>query len=486
MTSLLQQTACRDIDCLTAIVAIIRPGAANQGAKEVFARRHNRLEPPTYAHPSLRPVLENTYGLMVFEEHILQIATEFAGLNLGQADVLRRALNKENQPMIQDMGVKFVDSALAMGRSKEEIKAVWSLVAAFSGFMFNKAHSAEYAVEAFQGAWLKLRWPAHYLAAILSNYRGFYAHSPTLPQILYVMEALRRGIGFHPPCVNASRPRFSVECGCPILSRTGERLPDRLFIRIPVSHINGLSESFLERYRAAREYGPFASLDDFIARCRPGESEALSLLDAGALDSLGPSRPELFWRLRRLTRHPQGTGLFSEKRYQEAYPPDAPPIDLTLPDARQIAARETELLGFPVTLHPLDHLGTDDKGRRIDWSLYTPVDQLANYPNRRVHVCGLMVADRVSGTLNGGLLKFVTLADRTGVVETILFPDAYQRFGHLTAAHAILAATGIVEPFATGTGFTLRIQNVRPPTMTGETASPPWPRQSVQRRHPRR
>ena len=211
MTSLLQQCNCRDIDCLTAVVAVIRPGAANQGKKEAFARRHQGLETPSYAHPSLKAALEKTYGLMVFEEHILQVATEFAGMNLGRADVLRRALNKGNAALIAELESEFYASALLNGRQPGEINVVWPLLEGFSGFMFNKAHSAEYAVEAFQGAWLKLRWPAQYIAAILSNYRGFYAGSPTLPQILYVMEALRLGIGFRPPCVNRSFRRFSVE-----------------------------------------------------------------------------------------------------------------------------------------------------------------------------------------------------------------------------------------------------------------------------------
>jgi len=211
MTSLLRQCNCRDIDCLTAIVAIIRPGAANQGKKELFARRYQGFEPAAFAHPSLVPVLAGTYGLMVFEEHILQIATDFAGMNLGRADVLRRALNKENRKLIAELKAEFWQCARGEGRGEGETATVWAQLEGFCGFMFNKAHSAEYAVEAFQGAWLKHRWPAHYLAAILSNYRGFYASSPTLPQIMYVMEALRLGIGMLPPCVNRSGPRFRVE-----------------------------------------------------------------------------------------------------------------------------------------------------------------------------------------------------------------------------------------------------------------------------------
>src|SRR5206468_3825968 len=151
-------------------------------------RRHQGFEPPTYAHPSIKSILEETYGLMMFEEHILQIAVEFAHMNVGRADVLRRALNKENRSLIAEMREEFHRSALEHGRTRAEIEAVWAVLDNFAGFMFNKAHSAEYALEAFQGAWLKRRWPAHYIAAILSNYRGFYAHSPTLAQILYVLE----------------------------------------------------------------------------------------------------------------------------------------------------------------------------------------------------------------------------------------------------------------------------------------------------------
>jgi DNA polymerase III alpha subunit len=596
MTSLIQQCNCRDIDCLTAVVAIIRPGAANQGKKEAFARRYQNLEAPSYAHPSLVAPLEKTYGLMVFEEHILQVAVEFAGMNLGRADVLRRALNKQNLPLIAELKSEFRACALQIGRRPDEIDIVWPFVEGFAGFMFNKAHSAEYAVEAFQGAWLKRRWPAHYIAAILSNYRGFYASSPTLPQILYVMEAHRLGFRFLPPCVNRSREHFSVEpsplwCshpGCaPAVGCTqaleGRQEPAAAFsnlkseisnlrslaIRVPVSHIASLSQSFLDRYAAARANGPFASIADFVDRCRPTESEAQSLLDAGAFDCLGApgqsliganagtavpnqspsgseghrgeasgneeyrgeasgseehrgeasgsegyggkeraglehaprsrpgsdrehaiarfrsSRPAMFWQLRKLLRRAAASGpsLWSALDRERAAlstqhsalstghsasaaldrDDTAPPIEFTEPDIRQIAQREMDLLGFPITLDPLTFLSRDDKGRQIDWSRYVPVEQLGRHLRRRVAVCGLMVADRVNATTTGDLMKFVTLADRTGFIETILFPDAYQRFGHLTVANPILAATGIVEPYENNNGFTLRVQQVSPP-----------------------
>jgi DNA polymerase III alpha subunit len=140
-----------------------------------------------------------------------------------------------------------------------------------------------------------------------------------------------------------------------------------------------------------------------------------------------------------------------------------PPIALTQPDVWQIAQREMELLGFPITIDPLTFLGRDEQGRQIDWSHYVPVNELDKYYGRRVTVCGIMVADRVNPTMQGDLMKFVSLADRTGVVETFLFPDTYRCFGHLTVANPILAATGIVEPFENRNGFNLRVEYVAPP-----------------------
>ena len=459
MTSLIRQCDCRDIDGLTSIVAIIRPGAANQGKKDRFARRYQGFEVPSYAHPSLEPVLESTFGLMVFEEHILQIATEFAGMNLGRADVLRRALNKENRTMIAEMKTEFVAGAGKLGRSEREIDAVWPMIEGFAGFMFNKAHSAEYAVEAFQGAWLKRRWPAHYLAAILSNYRGFYVGTGALPQILYVMEALRLGIRFLPPCVNRSRPRFSVEY---VPSSQLSILNSQIAIRIPVTHVKGLSHAFLDRYLEERERGPFESLTDFLRLCRPREAESRTLLDSGALDGFGMSRPAMFWQLRRQVREGSAyrVGLWDAN---DDDCNDAPPIEFTQPDVWQITQREMELLGFPVTIDPLTFLGRDDQGGQTDWSRYMPIDQVGQHLGETVAVCGLMVADRVNHTTSGELMKFVTLADRTGFVEAFLFPDAYQRFGHLTVANPILAATGMVEPFENRNGFTLRLQGVFKP-----------------------
>src|SRR5437899_7045315 len=152
MTSLCRMCNVRDIDTLIAIVSVIRPGAANEGKKLAFTQRYQGLEPVTYPHPSLEPVLRDTFGLVVYEEHILQICEAFAGLPPGRADVLRRALNKQNRDVIAEIRGEFFASARTRGHAPEKVEEVWGLVTGFAGSALCKAPSTAYGVEAFHCA----------------------------------------------------------------------------------------------------------------------------------------------------------------------------------------------------------------------------------------------------------------------------------------------------------------------------------------------
>src|SRR6185369_16604609 len=152
-----------------AIVSVIRPGAANEDKKRSFTSRYQKMEPPEYPDPSLEPCLRSTFGLVVYEEHILQLCEAFAGLAPGRADVLRRALAKHKEPIIEEIHREFVASARARGHDEEKIAEVWGLARGFAGYAFCKAHSTAYGVEAFQGAWFKRYHPVEFMAAVLSN-----------------------------------------------------------------------------------------------------------------------------------------------------------------------------------------------------------------------------------------------------------------------------------------------------------------------------
>ena len=344
MTGLCRQCHVRDIDTLIAIVSVIRPGAANEGKKLAFTRRYQGLEPITYPHPSLEPVLRDTFGLVVYEEHILQICEAFAGLNAGRADVLRRALNKQKRAVIAEIREEFCASARARGHAPEKIEEVWGLVTGFAGYAFCKAHSTAYGVEAYQSAWLKRNHPAEFMAAVLTNGKGFY------DPLVYVLESYRLGLEFLPPTINEPGPAFVSH---------GRN------IRVPLTRAKGLSAQTTDRLLAARTEGAFASLPDFFRRVAPGGEEWEAMLRAGAFDEFGETRTRQFWEAQRMVksnlRNPKsGNGnRHLEFDFDAGTSPvtdffEQNPALLREPTRRERLEAETELFGFAVSGHPLE------------------------------------------------------------------------------------------------------------------------------------
>jgi len=431
MTSLCRQCNVREIDGLVAIVSVIRPGAANEGKKLAFTRRYQGLETVVYPHPSLEACLRSTYGLVVYEEHILQICEAFAGLSPGRADVLRRALNKQNRKVIEKIQGEFVQSALSRGHSAEKIAEVWGLVTGFAGYAFCKAHSTAYGVEAYQSAWLKKYFPVEFMAAVLSNGKGFYH------PIVYVLECHRLGLKLLPPSINHPGPLFQ---------------PVGQSIRVPVRSVKGLTNRTNERILAEHERGPFQSLADFYRRVTASPEEMESLLRVGAFDEFGRTRTAQFWECQFLQR---AFGHADNGRQGLLLPPPGmdrlPEVPLKEPTRRERLEAENELLGFPASGHPLelhDH---------IAWNTYCPVAKLAEHVGKEVVTCGLIVEQRTHHQITGEPMKFLTLADWTGMVETELFAQTYRSYGLATVRYPVLEVEAKVEPFENGRGFSLRV-----------------------------
>jgi error-prone DNA polymerase len=431
MTSLCRQCNVREIDGLVAIVSVIRPGAANEGKKLAFTRRYQGLEPVTYPHPSLEACLRSTYGLVVYEEHILQISEAFAGLPPGRADVLRRALNKQNRSLIEKIQGEFFQSALSRGHSPEKIDEVWGLVTGFAGYAFCKAHSTAYGVEAYQSAWLKKYFPAEFMSAVLSNGKGFYH------PIVYVLECHRLGLQLLPPSINQPGPLFQ---------------PVGQAIRVPVRCAKELTTRTSEKILAEHERGPFQSLADFYRRVAASPEEMELLLRVGAFDEFGRTRTAQFWECQFLQR---AFGYADSGRQGLLLPPPGmdrlPEVPLNEPTRRERLEAENELLGFPASGHPLelhDH---------IAWNTYCPVAKLAEHVGDTVVACGLVVEQRTHHQITGEPMKFLTLADWTGMVETELFAQTYKSYGLATVRYPVLEVTATVEPFENGRGFSLRV-----------------------------
>lgn len=436
MTSLSRMCNVQEIDGLVAIVSVIRPGAANEGKKLAFTRRYQGLEPIAYPHPSLETCLKSTYGLVVYEEHILQISEAFAGLSPGRADVLRRALNKYNRPLIAEIRGEFFQSAALRGHTKEKTEEVWGLVTGFAGYAFCKAHSTAYGVEAYQSAWLKRYHPLEFMAAVLSNGKGFYH------PIVYVLECHRLGITLLPPSVNRPGPAFE---------------PDGNAIRVPVRYVKGLTEKTNERIVTEGEREPFQSLSDFYRRIAATPEEMELLLRVGAFDEFGRERTAQFWECQFLQK------TFGTADSLQGFllpPPGAdrlPEVPLSEPSRHERLESEHELLGFPASGHPLelhDH---------IAWDTYCPVSLLGEHVGEEVVTCGLVVEQRTHNQITGEPMKFLTLADWTGMVETELFAKTYRSYGLATVRYPVLEITARVEAFDNKQGFSLRVLRATQP-----------------------
>jgi DNA-directed DNA polymerase III PolC len=437
MTSLCRMCNVREIDGLIAIVSVIRPGAANEGKKLSFTRRYQRMEPVEYPHPSLEVCLRSTYGLVVYEEHILQICEAFAGLPPGRADVLRRALNKQKRPVIEEICREFVSSSLTRGHSPEKTAEVWELVTGFAGYAFCKAHSTAYGVEAYQSAWLKRYFPAEFMAAVLSNGKGFY------DPLVYVLECHRLGLKLMPPSVNEPGPAF---------------VPHENLIRVPITRMKGLTDKTSDKILAARAQGSFTSLADFFHRVIPSSEELESMIRAGAFDEFGDKRTRQFWQAQYLLRT-FGSSVGREQGWliPPADPAKLPDLRVVEPTRKDQLQAETELFGFTASGHPLELFDN------IAWDTYCPVNRLGEFIGQTVSVCGLVVEQRVHHQITGEPMKFLSLADWTGIVETELFAKTYRTYGLATVRYPVLEIEARIEPFENGRGYSLRALAARRP-----------------------
>lgn len=437
MTSLNRMVKVNNIDDLIAIVSVIRPGAANTMRKVSFVRRAQGLEAAEYPHPSLEPVLRSTYGVVAYEEHILQICEAFANMPAGRADMLRRALVKNKADKAEAFFDEFAGHARQFDRKEEDITRVWQLIMRFKGYAFCRAHSTAYGIEAYQAAWLKCYHPAEFLAAVLTHGKGFY------DRLTYSIECRRLGISFLSPDVNLSTDRYDVTHQR--VNDEGTALETSPRIRVPLWQIKGLSSALLARWNPGK---PFESFRDFYLRTRPSVSEMESLIRGGALDGFGQSRVEQFWEARRLLLGGGESSLFDLAASAFALPATESPPTERLRD-------EMELLGFAVSGHPLEIFPN------IAWETYCPISRLSDFHNRTVTLAGMILTDRAHRQSDGRPMKFLSLCDPSGIIECELFASAYARFGIETIRHPIVEITATVQPFENQNGCTLNVRTVR-------------------------
>jgi DNA polymerase-3 subunit alpha len=429
MRNLLRELKPSIFEDLIALVALYRPGPLGSGMVEDFIRRKHGKTPVVYLHPLLEPILKETYGVILYQEQVMQIASTLAGFSLGEADLLRRAMGKKKPEIIAGLRSRFVEGAAANGIPEKLAGEIFDLMEYFAGYGFNKSHSAAYAMVAYQTAYLKANYPVEYMAALLTSVRD---NSDKVAA--YVEECRRLGIGVLPPDVNESRRNFTVVPGG---------------IRFGLAAIKNVGETAVEAIIAARnEGGPFRDFGDFCSRINPrviNRRVLESLARAGAFSSLGHTRSQVLAVLdgglelaQRSAREKDSSqlSLFGDLE-NNGYDIKIDATQEEFPQ-QELLRMEKELLGLYISGHPLANY------RELLRALTSiQAAELAEAEaDTPLRVGGLVLALKRHRTRKGEAMAVLQIEDLTGVIEVVVYPRVYQEYRHLLRPEAVLIVRG--------------------------------------------
>jgi DNA polymerase-3 subunit alpha len=410
MRDLLVKLRPEKFEDLIALLALYRPGPLNSGMVDDFIkRRHGRTE-IVYTHPLLEEVLEGTYGVILYQEQVMRIASTLAGFSLADADILRRAMGKKKPEEMSRQRKKFLAGAEKMKVPRAKAEEVFDLMAHFAGYGFNKSHSAAYAMITYQTAYLKAHFPVEFMAALLTS-----EAENTDKVVKYIAECRDMGIGVLPPDVNHSERQFTVVEGG---------------IRFGLAAVKNVGDAAIDSILSIRaEHGPFSSLADF---CRQVDLRKVNrrvlegLVKCGAFDSLGAHRSQLMESLDAAIESAQAIQRDKAQGQTNLFgaidPADGPPLpDIDEWPENKLLALEKESLGFYITGHPLAAYADDLEGLTVHSSDLAGVGD-----GREVRVGGLVSAVKHHINKKGEPMGFLTVEDLYGFIEVVVFPKVFQ------------------------------------------------------------
>lgn len=456
MRALFERLRCQNFEEVVTASSIIRPGVAESGMMQEYITRHQQLEGKgtTPPHPLMLKVLPETHGVMVYQEDVLKVAHEVAGMTLGQADLLRRAMSGKmrSADAMARIEEQFFTGAAKNGLTDDEAQEIWRQMSSFAGYSFCKGHSAAFAVLSYQIAYLKAHYPAEFFAAVLSNGGGFYGAGA------YLGEARRSGLRVKLPCINESDEEYTGRT-------TGVRGDDGVvkeigWVRIGLMAVSGLSDRTVQRtIRERQRSGVYRSLADFAVRTRAGLEECRTLIKVGAMDSIAPpdlkpaqTRPimlleaECYFREREMNSGTLLDAISDDSMCAESLVP--PGANLAPFTGLDICRMETEIMGFMISAHPLDLVAP--RGRKLlagsQRLPLVPGRDIRKYRNRRVRMIGTVIAvKRLAAKNTGQTMKMLTLEDRSDTFEAILFPRVYQKYAARTVGYGPFLVEGKVD-----------------------------------------
>jgi DNA polymerase-3 subunit alpha len=431
------------LEHLTALNALYRPGPM-QMIDDFIRRRHGQTR-VSYDHPTLEPLLKETYGVIVYQEQVMQIASALAGYSLGEADILRKAMGKKNAEVMATQKDKFLRGCTERGVAEKKANKIWDLMELFAGYGFNKSHSAAYAWVAYQTAYLKANHPAYFMAALLTSERA-----NTDKMVQYIGECREMGIRVLPPDVNESEMFFTVVQGA-----AGESA-GREDTRFGLAAIRNVGEGAVEAIlRARREGGPFRSLFDFCERVdlrAVNRRVVESLIKSGSFDSLDARRSALFEAIDRAMETGQKhqrdreQGQVSLFGMLGGHDDPATAASDRIPDRPawgegERLAFEKESLGFFITGHPLERF----REELAQWANATTARLPELSGAAEVTVGGIITGLRLIKTRKGDRMASFVLEDLEGSAEALVFPEAYKKAAARLADDLVVLVKGKPE-----------------------------------------
>jgi len=443
-------------DCfedIIALVALFRPGPLQSGMVDNFINRKHGREKVSYPdaqyqHESLKPILEPTYGIILYQEQVMQIAQVLAGYSLGGADLLRRAMGKKKPEEMAKQRAVFAEGAEKNGIDAELAMKIFDLVEKFAGYGFNKSHSAAYALVSYQTLWLKTHYPAEFMAAVLS------ADMDNTDKVVTLIEECKEmGLKVERPFVDHSFHKFTVNAEGAVIYGLGA--------------IKGVGEGAIEGIVTERQAGgPFKDLFDFCRRIDTKKANRRvleSLIRAGALDQLGPNRATLMAALPQALQMAEqetralasGTGdMFG---FDSAVLEESPASFDEVPewDEELRLAGEKETLGLYLTGHPINKY---EQELRAFTSCR--IADLSADRAKSMTLAGLIIALRTRPTKRGDKMAFVTIDDRSGRIEVTLFGDTYARYHDVLGMDKVIVVSGEVRHDDYAGGLVMRVNEV--------------------------
>ncbi len=438
MQELCRKLKPKNIEDLSALNALYRPGPIDGGMVDDFIQRHHGKKSVRYIVPEMKDILDTTHGVIVYQEQAMRLAQKLAGYTMAEADSLRKAMGKKNREEMAQQEQKFIMGAVARGIKQDKAQQIFSLMRQFADYGFPKAHSVAYAYLAFQTAYLKAHYPEHFYAAVLSN-----EIEDTAKVFRYTKEMRGQGIELLPPDVNESDVGFTPLKGA---------------IRYGLAAIKGIGFASVSAIIKARRNGPFQSLVDFAERVEEGginKRVLEGLVCSGAFDSLAESSIQIsLWRaalygqidssLAGAARSKKARALGQDDLFGAAPPPPSASgvrADVNPWTLGEMLAAEKKALGFYITAHPLDDYSEVISKLGASSSIELPAVETGG----RARVAGLIKDLQLRTTKKGDRFALFQLEDHAGTVKCVVWPEPFRKHSNFIRAEAVVLVAGRVE-----------------------------------------